>query len=233
MVQGAQQWKMPVPLRNRVDPGGNLHAVSARGLFTGNRGILHDPDTRSLAGRRWTTRAWIVCTCCWQGRRRDVMGRNGRGGGAGWTELFFLDEVTALAAGHRPCFLCRRAAARAFATACAPAFENRQPSAPEMDVRLHRERLLSSRPSTVPEVRLGDLALPDGAIVRGPSGFLARCHGAWLAWSFEGYGPAAEPDPDTRVGVVTPALALAALSSGFLPVWHPSATSRLSKTAGA
>ncbi len=104
-----------MPLQNRVDPFGAIYAVSARGLFTGNRGVIHDPATKTLLSRRWTTRAWIVCECTFRGRRRDVMGRNAPSGGAGWTELFFLDEVTALAAGHRPCFYCRRAAAVDFA----------------------------------------------------------------------------------------------------------------------
>ena len=101
-----------MPLQNRVDPFGAIHAVDARGLFTGNRGIIHDPATKTLLKRRWTTKAWIICTCEYKGRRREVMGRNGPNGGACWTELFFLDEVTALAAGHRPCFTCRRSRRR-------------------------------------------------------------------------------------------------------------------------
>ena len=108
-----------MPLQNRVDPFGEIHAVDARGMFTGNRGVIHDPDTKTLLKRRWTTKAWIICSCELQGPQADVMGRNARSGGAGWTELFFLDEVTALAAGHRPCFACRREAAKAFASASA------------------------------------------------------------------------------------------------------------------
>lgn len=108
-----------MPLQNRVEPFGAIRAVAARGLFTGNRGIIHDPDGRRLLPRRWTTKAWIICRCDFRGRRRDVMGRNGSAGGASWTELFFLDEVTALAAGHRPCFFCRRADAVRFADCAA------------------------------------------------------------------------------------------------------------------
>jgi len=93
-----------MPLQNRVTPFGDIIATPARGMFTGNRGIIHDPATRTLLRRRWTTKSWIVCACEWKGIRRDVMG------GRSWTELFFLDEATALAAGHRPCFLCRREA---------------------------------------------------------------------------------------------------------------------------
>jgi len=136
--------KTGMPLQNRVDPFGDIHAVAARGLFTGNRGIIHDPATRTLLGRRWTTKAWIICTCEYKGRRREPMGLNGREGGAGWTELFFLDEVTALAAGHRPCFTCRREAAKAYAAAFGEAFGGAKPTVQMIDARLHAERLASA-----------------------------------------------------------------------------------------
>jgi hypothetical protein len=99
------------PLQNRVTPFGDVVAIAQRGLFIGNRGIIHDPATKTLLGRRWTTKAWLVCVLDYKGRHREVMG------GRSWTELFFLDEAVALAAGHRPCFFCRRAAAEAFRTA--------------------------------------------------------------------------------------------------------------------
>src|SRR5215813_12925425 len=97
-----------MPLQNRVTPLGDIVAAPERGLFTGNRGIIHDPATRTLMKRRWTSRAWLICALRYRDVRRSVMGPGS------WTELFFLDEATALAAGHRPCFLCRRAAAQAF-----------------------------------------------------------------------------------------------------------------------
>ena len=90
-----------MPLQNRVTPTGDIVATPHRGLFTGNRGIIHDPATKTLT-RRWASQAWLTCLCEFRGRRREVMG------GRSWTELFFLDEATALAAGHRPCFYCRR-----------------------------------------------------------------------------------------------------------------------------
>src|SRR6516225_7185084 len=90
------------PLQNRVTPFGDVVAISQRGLYIGNRGIIHDPATKTLLGRRWTTKAWLVCVLEYKGRRRELMG------GRSWTELFFLDEAVALAAGHRPCFFCRR-----------------------------------------------------------------------------------------------------------------------------
>src|SRR5215471_17818564 len=97
-----------MPLQNRVTPFGEIVAIAQRGLLMGNRGIIHDPGTRTLLNRRWATKAWICCVCAFKGVRREVMG------GRSWTELFFLDEATALAAGHRPCFFCRRADADAF-----------------------------------------------------------------------------------------------------------------------
>jgi len=88
-----------MPLQNRVTPIGDIVAIPQRGIFTGNRGIIHDPAIRTLLARRWASKAWLVCLCEFKGRRRAVMGLRS------WTELFFLDEAVALAAGHRPCFL--------------------------------------------------------------------------------------------------------------------------------
>src|SRR6185295_16764435 len=98
----------PMPLQNRVSPFGELVVSHARGTLMGNRGgRLHD-DKRRLTRRRWVSRQWICCVLEFKGRRRNVWGRY-------YTELFFLDEVTALAAGHRPCFECRRKDAERFA----------------------------------------------------------------------------------------------------------------------
>ena len=103
----------PMPLQTRVSPFGEIVATAHRGRFTGNRGIIHDPATRTLLNRRWSSKAWITCVCEFRGRRRKVMG------GRSWTELFFLDEATSFAAGHRPCFYCRRVGATAFRDAWA------------------------------------------------------------------------------------------------------------------
>ena len=126
---------MSAPLQNRVDPFGELFATPARGLFMGNRGGRFHTDGRKLTQRRWASRQWICCVLDFKGRQRDVWGRY-------YTELFFLDEVTALAAGHRPCFECRRKDAEAFAGAWQQAFRRpRRPRADEMDLVLHAERL--------------------------------------------------------------------------------------------
>ena len=113
-----------MPLQNRVTPFGDIVAIPQKGMFTGNRGIIHDPATRTLLKRRWATKAWLTCVCEFKGRRRDVMARRS------WTELFFLDEAVALAAGHRPCFVCRRAAAEAFRNAWALGRAVKLPPAP-------------------------------------------------------------------------------------------------------
>src|SRR3990172_2496023 len=117
-----------MPLPNRVDPFGDLFADPARGLFLGNRGgKLHRAD-RTLGRRRHVTRAWICCMLKFNNRQRQVWG-------SGYTELFFLDEVTALAAGHRPCFECRRKDAHAFADLWARGA--RLSTRPAMDEILH------------------------------------------------------------------------------------------------
>ncbi len=211
-------------LQNRVDPFGSIEAVSARGLFTGNRGVIHDPDTKTLLKRRWTTRTWIVCKCSFQDRRRDVMGRNTRSGNAGWTELFFLDEVTALAAGHRPCFYCRRPAARAFVNCFSEAFGIETPNVTELDARLHKERRASGG-----EVRMISKAqvagLPDGAMVAAGRNVFALHGGHALPWSFDAYGaPLKAALLPAQLDLITPPTTVAVLRSGFRPVWHPSAT---------
>src|SRR6516225_12284379 len=128
-----------MPLQNRVTPFGDIVAIPERGLMLGNRGIIHDPASRRLLDRRWAGKAWIICLCEFRGRWRKVMG------GRSWTELFFLDEATALAAGHRPCFYCRRDDANRFRAAWEEGNGVREVLAPEMDAVLHRERLASGK----------------------------------------------------------------------------------------
>ncbi|MBN9073790.1 MAG: hypothetical protein J0H34_19785 [Rhizobiales bacterium] len=206
-------------LQNRVDPFGSVHAVAARGLFTGNRGVIHDPETKTLLKRRWTTKAWIVCDCGFKGRRREVFGRNGRTGGPGWTNLFFLDEVTALAAGHRPCFECRRESDKTFARCLAAATGAARLSAPEIDAMLHPQRRAAGAAPVL--LSPGD-DLPDGAMFAVNGIAYAQRGSAALCWSFEGYMPV-EP-PHGRRELLTPPATVAALRAGYRPVW---ATPRL------
>jgi len=211
-----------MPYQNRVDPFGDIRAVAARGLFTGNRGVIHDPSTRTLLKRRWTTKAWIICDCGFHDRKRDVMGRNAPAGGAGWTNLFFLDEVTALAAGHRPCFYCRRERAIAFARWFGGADAASRAGAPDIDRRLHAERVAAGVAAHVlSRDAIGDL--PDGAVVAAGLRCLSRRDGAWLEWHFDGYRSTTRPEGDAPLRLLTPPSTVAAIAAGYRPVWHPSA----------
>ena len=128
-----------MPLQNRVTPFGEVVADPNRGLFTGNRGIIHDPATKTLLRKRWSNPAWLICVCEFRGRRREVMG------GRSWTELFFLDEATAFAAGHRPCFYCRRDDANRFRGSWEEGNGVAGLLAPDIDAVLHRERFASGK----------------------------------------------------------------------------------------
>jgi len=196
----------PGPLQNRVDPYGELFATSARGALMGNRGGRFHRWDRTLGRRRWVSKQWIACLCAFKGRRRAVWGE-------GYTELFFLDEVTALAAGHRPCFECRRAEAETFRLAFAT---GARPSAPSIDAILHRERLDrgAKRLWETPIERL-----PDGAMIERDGRAFALRGDAILPWSFEGYdAPRSRP----RAGlarVLTPPSIVRALCAGYSPRW--------------
>jgi hypothetical protein len=193
------------PLQNRVDPFGELHAVPMRGGMMGNRGGRLHRDDQTLSGSRWKTRHWLICVCEFKGRRRDVWGRY-------YTELFFLDEPTALAAGHRPCFECRRQAAKAFIAA----FPGAPRKVDAMDEALHRERV-DNRRKRVWRSRLGDL--PDGAMIARERGPYAVRSGALLPWSFAGYGAPAPLDAEAFVDVLTPPSTVATLKRGYEPLW--------------
>ena len=209
-----------MPLQNRVDPFGNIHAVDARGLFTGNRGIIHDPETKTLLRKRWTTKAWIICSCEYKGIRREPMGRNGPNGKAGWTELFFLDEVTALAAGHRPCFLCRRERAKEFAACFAKGNNLSSVAAPDIDRTLHGERRASSGigKKLTPE---DAWKLPDGTMVE-QAGLPLAVLGEWLVpWFNDGYGRIYDRRGVEHIEtfLLTPPSTVAAIRSGYRPTW--------------
>jgi hypothetical protein len=203
-----------MPLQNRVTPSGDIIDTPHRGMFTGNRGIIHDPATKTLT-RRWAGKAWLTCVCEFRGRRREVMA------GRSWTELFFLDEATALSAGHRPCFFCRRDDANRFRAAWKEGNSAGDPLlARDIDAVLHRERLdrgqkrLHALPA--PAERL-----PDGAMVAldGESYLIAK--GRALKWSPAGYREARTALAGAKL--LTPSSTLRALGAGYRPVLHPSA----------
>jgi hypothetical protein len=206
-----------MPLPSRVDPFGNLFADSSRGLFFGNRGGRFHRDDRTLGIRRWVSRTWICCRLEFKGRHREVWGRS-------YTELFFLDEPTALAAGHRPCFECRRGDAKAFAAAFARGHGSGPvPRAPEIDRVLHAERL-DGRAKLRHRLPIDDL--PDGAFLTladAPDNIVAVSGACLLRWTPVGYAERRPRPRGSAADVLTPPGILAALASGYRPCWHPSA----------
>jgi hypothetical protein len=212
---------MKMPLQNRVTPLGDIIATPHRGMFTGNRGIIHDPATKTLLRRRWASRAWLTCVCEFRGRRRKVMG------GRSWTELFFLDEATACAAGHRPCFFCRREEANAFRAAWERGNHVSGLRAADIDEVLHRERLDGSR-KRLHAIDVPLLKLPDGAMVQAGERSFLIVQGQALAWSPAGYRKPNEAiarvlEANERAMLLTPPSTLRAFSAGYRPLLHQSA----------
>jgi hypothetical protein len=214
-----------MPLQNRVDPWGRLHAVPARGTLMGNRGILHD-DNRQIV-RPWKGQAWVTCELTFKGIQRQPFSKGSH------SELFFLDEATALAAGHRPCFHCRP---RRFAEFKSSWLAANRPGADggftpitQIDNALHAERAMRGGRKGVFVARLFEL--PDGTMFEMDGAAFLVWKRALLAWSFGGYGPPrwvsdTVPDTvsDTRVvDVLTPPSIVQMYRRGFVPAVHASA----------
>ena len=221
-----------MPLRNRVDPFGDLHAVAARGLLTGNRGCLVDEEGAIV--RRHQVRRWITCRTAYRGWRHRLTAPRR------WTPVFFLDEAVALAAGHRPCALCRRDAYRAYGEAVTASTGGPVPSAEDLDLLLHEERRTGRgrRGRAADDGRVlwtADLAdLPDATVIVEGDTPLLVLKGRLLPFDFEGWGPPL-PRLLARAGpvrVLTPATSVAALRHGFRPELHPSATRNRSGPIG-
>ncbi len=204
-----------MPLQNRVDPWGEIVANPARGLLFGNRGgRIHGPGQR-LTNRRWASRAWICCVLSFKNRQRTLMAPNS------YTELFFLDEVTALAAGHRPCFECRRQDALAFLNAYAEARQlDARPSAPEFDRVLHGHRL-DGKAKRLVEMSAEDL--PSGTMIEWQGAAYAVRGRLLLKWSFAGYTEQCARPFGGTVRVITPLPMVESLRLGYNPLFHPSA----------
>jgi hypothetical protein len=199
-------------LQNRVTPFGDIVAIPQRGMFTGNRGIIHDPATKTLLRKRWSSKAWIICTCSYKDVRRDVMSTRS------WTELFFLDEAVALAAGHRPCFACRRESANAFRSAWSVAKQLHKPAAASIDETLHRERLRDGRKRLHPLGMPID-ALPDGAVVAIAGEAFTLASGLAFRWTENGYAPPEEIEKAD--GLLTPPSTIQTIIAGYTPALHP------------
>jgi hypothetical protein len=210
-----------MPRQNRVTPFGAIVATPERGAFLGNRGVLHDAEGH--VNRAWQVKRWIVCLLEFRGRKRTVMTPGS------YTELFFLDEATALAAGHRPCAECRHARFLDFCTAWRSAHPGdggprRRPGADEIDSRLHAERVTSDRSKRTFTAALDEL--PDGVFVT-PDASGGQAYLVWggglLPWSPGGYGrPRSRPQGVSAV-VLTPPSTVAAIRAGYVPEVHASA----------
>jgi hypothetical protein len=208
-----------MPRQNRVTPLGELLADPARGLVYGNRGCLHDARGRIV--RPFQVRRWIACRLDFGNRKRSPLMQPGR-----YTELFFLDEATALAAGHRPCAECRRADYVDFRER----WTERHPeerTADAIDLRLHLERFDRERRVQ----RLHDVALdslPDGAFVLLDAEAYVVCGSFLLRWTPSGYAVRIHRPVRGTARAITPPSLVAHLgdrSGSALPLFHPSATS--------
>lgn len=206
-----------MPLQNRVTPLGELVATPARGLVYGNRGCLHDETGRIR--RRYAGKRWIACRLQFRGWHRGPLLQPGR-----FTELFFLDEATALAAGHRPCALCRREDYVRF-LAIWRGLHPDQHGADAIDAQLHTERVEPGTHAQLHhEAPLDEL--PDGAFVLledEPYLVLGR---ELLGWSAAGYVVRRRRPADRLALVITPPSLVAVLRAGWqplVPLLHPSA----------
>jgi hypothetical protein len=206
-----------MPLQNRVDPFGHIHAAPERGTMMGNRGgRIHDPATKTL-NRRFASRRWIACVCEFRGRQRDLMGNS-------YTELFFLDEVTAFAAGHRPCAECRRADFNRFMDHWRDAFQiSGKISVDAVDEVLHRERCVSGSEWEYTNAKTVTV-YPDGVDICTDQSVYALRGGKALQWSFSGYGePVAVSTLKGLLRLLTPPSIVKVFQSGYSPGWHSSA----------
>jgi hypothetical protein len=206
-----------MPLRNRVTPLSELVADPARGLVYGNRGCLHDASGRIR--RRYAVRRWIACRLQFRGWERGELMRPGL-----FTELFFLDEATAMAAGHRACALCRRSDYDRL-TALWAELHPRQVGADAIDAQLHAERVdPATRGQRHHEAPLDDL--PDGAFVLRDGLPWLVLGGHLVAWSPSGYTDRSPRPTREQAEVITPPSLVAVLRSGWeplVPLLHPTA----------
>ena len=192
-----------MPLQNRVDPSGDICLSSHRGKLMGNRGHLHN-DRKELI-RLWQLKRWIICVLDFKGRQRELM-EKGK-----YTELFFLDEATALAAGHRPCAECQRDRLNSFKKYWTAANEISIKSLTEMDDYLHEERMNPLKPT----LTLG--TLPDGVMVEYQFKTFLKNKNLLHEWSFGGYKDPIVLDPDLLVKVLTPMSVVRTIDAGYMP----------------
>jgi hypothetical protein len=205
-----------MPLQNRVDPCGTIFSTPARGTFMGNRGGALHNENRAIV-RQYASRRWITCLLEFKGRRRSVMSP-GR-----YTELFFLDEAVALAAGHRPCAECRRDRFNAFKDAWIRAGEPRGANrllADEIDLELHRARIDRRKGKVTYQASLD--SLPDGCFVEIEGSSFLVWSDALLLWSPEGYRSKRDRPAGGTITVLTPEPIVRCIRQGYRPEIHES-----------
>ena len=211
-----------MPLQNRVNPFSEVIADPARGTLMGSRGRLHEAGRGVVRAYRGSN--WILCRLQFNGRKRQLMAPGQ------YTELFFLDEATGLAAGHRPCGECQKARYLHFKqcwVAGNPALaESPEPSAEGMDNALHADRLDGrGRPSRqrTHVSALGDLPAGVMVVLPGDENPMLVTPGGLRRWTVAWYGPPVVTPADTTVTVLTPSSVVRAIAAGFTPGFHPSA----------
>ena len=212
-----------MPLQNRVTPDGSIVADAARGLLMGNRGGQMHDGARQLTARRWVSKAWIACVLQYKDRHEVIMAPGH------YTQLFFLDEATALAAGHRPCALCRRADWLRFMDVWQgvrglPA----RPKVADVDAVLQTERVGADKRKATYEAQSADL--PAGVMVcladsslPSHSNAALYLNDALYPWTPSGYLPPIEAP--TTVRVLSPLSIVAVIAAGYAPMLHPTARS--------
>lgn len=210
-----------MPLQNRVDPWGKLHANPSRAAtLMGNRGILHDDQQRIV--KSWVGKSWVACDPGYKNIDRKPLFQAGR-----YSELFFLDEATAYAAGHRPCAYCQRERFNAFKTSWMDLRGERDPgttmSIKEVDATLHSERVTRSGEKVVFTRAFQDL--PDGTFFELDGAAMLVHRRGPLRWGFDGYRPAEPVSKSLVVRVLTPASIVQLFGNGLSPRVHPSAES--------
>lgn len=186
-----------MPLQNRVAPNGDIFATAAKGTMLGNRGGKFHRDDKTLGKKRWASTHWICCELHWKDAHHEPMG-------SGYTSLFFLDEVTALSAGHRPCFSCRHSEAKAFLC---------DQKVGPFDAALHQQRLAGAH----------DGVPAQGSVVEIDGAAFALRGQKLLRWTPGGYDAAIDFPEQTHFKVLTPPLITAILAKGYQPRWHQTA----------
>ena len=209
-----------MPYQNKVDPWGNINAVKSRGMFLGNRGVLHNEQKEIITTHR--IKGWVTCLLEFKGRKREIMTPNR------YTELFFLDEATAFSAGQRPCAECRRSRYNEFKEKWLEAnqelLNGKKPTAANMDKIIHEERIHNKQKVTYNH-RLKEL--PNGIFVEiNSSAFLVWAN-RLFEWSYLRYSKSKiEYNGNQEVVVLTPKSYVNTFAKGFIPEVHESIVKR-------